>query len=483
MSDSKFQPGAFVSYEHLGKFGVGKVKDGGDNPLVEFWSGRRERKKVSELVPVPDSEPIALLWDEPGELAPWAKEKPLKLVALALFIDGGRGRPVDVKEKLGRRVPLGSDWKTWWSRRAKSLNAFSALPEPKHFEKSAKGSVYTLLCGTEAVPDDARPPVSLDDWKKWLLNDTKLPTFGRNPGKNVAESLVGWPADTIEQVLDRTLWGANLLLDSPRKRDTAALAWMDAVGSTALRYSELYPDGSHLTERSGNVLSRLAQHTKRREAVLFKAGALSEGPDRQRLLAQQWQEQERQRTDYEARLEQQRQEQERQRTDYEARLERQRQEQEHQDVAHTTELEALRHSHEAELERDRQEQERLQDRVETLRNQLFSGHEQSKLDIRQDMLVIVGELSQLATRQKHASDDFLRDVRAGLALALQAGDAKTFGATGDLSRFDPLKHQGNESIRIGDSVKITAPGVIVKGQHTDDRVLVKARVSEISENR
>ena len=468
-------------YGHLGVTGIGKVKEAGEAPLVAFWNGRAERKRAAELEPVNDAEPLAWLWDQPEKLAPWAKEKPLKLVALALSIDGGRGRPVDVREKLDRRVPVGSDWKTWWSQRAKSLNALSALPEPKHFAKSAKGSVYTLLCGTEAVPDDARPPVSSNDWKGWLTSDFKLPTFGKSPSKTLCESLTEWPANTIEQVLNRALWGANLLLDSPRKRDTAALAWMDAVGSAALRYSALYPDGSDLAERSGNVLSRLAQHTKRREAVLFKAGALSEGPDRQRQLAQQRQEQERLQADYEGRIGQLQQEKDRRIADYEALLERHRKEHGRQNVAHTAELEALREFHEGEMEREHQEQDRLQDRVETLRSQLFSGYEHSKLDIRQDMLVIVGELSQLATRQKHASEDFLRDVRAGLALALQAGDAKTFGAKGDIASFDPLKHQGNESIRIGDSVKITAPGVIVSGERTDDRVLVKAQVSGISE--
>ena len=147
------------------------------------------------------------------------------------------------------------------------------------------------------------------------------------------------------------------------------------------------------------------------------------------------------------------------------------------------EMKSQRKVHAAELEHEQREQDRLRERVETLRNQLFAGYEQSKLDIRQDMLVIVGELSQLADKQDCPSEDFLRDMRAGLALALQAGDAKTLGVVGDIARFDPLKHQATESVRIGDSVKITTPGIIAKGKRTDDRVLVKAQVSGISEKR
>ena len=56
-------------------------------------------------------------------------------------------------------------------------------------------------------------------------------------------------------------------------------------------------------------------------------------------------------------------------------------------------MEERRKAHVAALEREQDEKENLQQRVEMLRNQLFSGYEQSKLDIRQDMLVIVGELS------------------------------------------------------------------------------------------
>ena len=365
MSESGIQAGDFVRYVHLGAIGIGKVKEARDNPLVEFWNRDAQPKKPSDLtILTDDAGPVALLWDSPEELASWAREKPLKLVALALSIDGGKGNPNNIKQKLDGRVPLGGDWKNWWSQRAKSLNAFSALPEPEHFVKSAKGNVYTLRCSVGDVPDDARAPVSLDDWKIWLSSEVKLPTFGKNPSKVLCECLAEWPGDTIECALNRVLWGAGLLLASPKRPSAAAaLSWMDAVGSIALRWNTLNPDSHEPVKQSADVLARLSQYIqvkdKRREATLFRVGALSEAPDRQLHLERQKQEHERQRSDYENRLTQQRQEQELLRTDYERRLEQQRQEQERQCASHAIEVEELRQSHEAELERERREQERL----------------------------------------------------------------------------------------------------------------------------
>ena len=365
MSETGIQAGDFVRYTHIGALGIGKVREARDNPLIEFWNKDAQPKKPSDLtILTDDAEPVALLWDSPEELASWAKEKPLKLVALALSIDGGKSNPNSIREKLSGRVISGRDWKNWWSQRAKSLNAFSALPEPKHFTKSVKGNVYTLLCGIEEVPDDARPTVSLDDWKNWLLSDAKLPTFGKNPPKVFCDSLADWPKDTIDRALKRVLWGAGLLLDSPKRPSAAAaLAWMDAVGSITLRWNTLSFDDHEPVKQSADVLARLSQYIqvkeKRKEATLFQSGALSEGPDRQRQLEQARQERERQRADYENRLEQLRQEQESQVADYESRLEQQRQENKRQCASHDAELAEMRQAHAAMLEREHTVQERF----------------------------------------------------------------------------------------------------------------------------
>ena len=129
------------------------------------------------------------------------------------------------------------------------------------------------------------------------------------------------------------------------------------------------------------------------------------------------------------------------------------------------------------LEQERREQSQLHERVGELRNQLFSGYELSKLDIRHDMLVLIGELSQLVAEQDCPSESFVHDVRAKLDLALQAGDAKRLGVAGEIAKYDPKEHQTVDPVRIGENVKIKVPGVKVKGQHTEDRVLVRAQVS------
>ena len=487
MSDSRFQPGDIVRDTHNRELGIGRVKDSGrDRPLVEFWSGKEERKDPSRLALLEDPAPVALLWDKSDALEPWVREKPLKLVALALLVEGGRANDKSIKQSLEFLPPLGWDWKGWWRQRTRALNALAALPDARYFGKTAKGNVYTLRASVGAMPDDARPPVSLDDWKGWLTSEHKLPTFGKNPSKVFCDALAEWPDEAAEQAMERLLWGAELLLNSPRRPSAAAaLAWMDAVGSAALRYGAVNPGDSETAQRSGDLLARLASivhvREKRRESTLFLTGMLSEEPDRLRQLAQQRQEYARQREALESQLGRQRQEQERQAAEYESRLERQRQEQERQGASHAAELEELRQAHKAELDEERGEKERLRRQVETLRNQLLAGYEHSKLDIRQDMLVLVGELLQLATRQDGPSEEFLRDMHAGLALALQAGDAERLDEIGDVVAFDPLKHQSAETVKIGDGVKVTAPGVVVKGQRTGDRILVKAQVSRFSE--
>ena len=443
MSDSGIQPGDFVQYAHLGASGIGKVIGAGDSLLVQFWNKKEERKSASGLMPlsIADAGPVELLWNSPKDLTSWAKEKPLKLVALALFIDGRKGNPGKIKEKLDGWVPLGADWKTWWAKRAKSLNALSALPEPEYFNKSAKGNEYTLLCGIGDVPDDVQPPITRADWEKWLRDDTNLPTFGRNPNKAIANDLAKWSEDTIARILMRLLWGANLLLNSSKKPTaSAASAWLNAVGNATLRWSKLYPGNNQLTERSGKVLNELARYIKGTDLTLFQAGVLSENPDRQRQLEQQRQEQEYQQARYKGRLEGQLQEQARQRADYAKRLEWEHREQERRGQEHVAEVKGLQ----AELDGERAERERLHGLLSKSNKGLEANRKQSRLEIRQDMLLAVGEVLQTVVRRQASSiDELAGNVEAGLTLAIKAGEA--------------------ELLNTAPEGKVVAPGVQVRG--------------------
>lgn len=445
------EPGDFVKYTHLRASGIGKVVGVGDRALVQFWNGNKELKSASDLTPLGDTDVdaglVASLWDRPAELAPWAKDKPLKLVALALSIDGGKGKSLQIKGKLAgkdRVMPM-TQWNTWWRKPGKSLNALAALPEPKYFDKSAKGNEYTLRCGIEEVPDDVIHPTSLSEWKEWLLKDVNLPTVGKNPSKTLCEALTKWPEDTIGRALMRLLWGANVLLNAPKKpAEAAASAWLNAVGSALLRWSDVYPGNNQLTERSGKVLWELAQYKKGADLTLFRAGMLSESPARQHQLERQRQEQERQRAHYEGRLVVQRQDQERQRADYEGRLDRERLDREHQEREHVAELKSLREAHEAVLVGERNEQKKLQGLLNRSNNELAANRKESRLEIRQDMLLAVGEVLQtVVRRQANSIDELAGNVEAGLTLALKAGEA--------------------ELLNTAPEGKVVAPGVQVRG--------------------
>ena len=478
MTDSRIETGALVHYTHLGVPGVGRVKESGGSPLMEFWDGQAERKDASSLTPLgeADAGPVGLLWDEPAALGAWAKDKPLKLTALALLVGGGRGNPAQIKGML-EQVPLGADWKVWWGKRVKSLNALAALPEPEHFSKSVKGNEYVLVCGVGAVPDDAQAPVSLADWKGWLGSEVKLPTFGKNPSKILCESLAEWPGDSIELALNRILWGAGLFLDAPKKPSAAgALAWMDAVGSAARRWTALYPDDGEPAERSGEVLARLSKviqvKEKRKEATLFWAGALSEGPDRERQLEELRGEGERLGVAHAAEVGKMQQEWERERDGYVAELKGLRRERERLEAAHVAELESLRGAHAAALEGEWRTQERLRKQIQTLDAQMASGREESRLEVRQGMLLAVGDALQRAYVQGKKAEDRLGVVITTLPKALQEGGAETLGKVGEIVKYNPKFHHSPEAVSSGIKVRLTAPGVVV-----GDRVILKASVS------
>ena len=476
----EIEPGTFVWYTAKGLGRVQWVR--ADGAAVLFWadkkSGKMERLPPNLLRPLPGNAPKGKGGND--GFAAWIKKAPLTLAAVALSeCDGRVGRYSDFGDKLVDRALLPSSLDSWWERVQPKLPIL-----PEHFKVyETFGSVeYALLSDIVDVPPDVS---TLPAWENWLIgSDNNLPPEPA-PTSEVSDALADWPEDTINPALERVLWGAERFLDSHKKSAKSALEWMDAVGRAARRCRSLHLDNQKLMERSGEILARFSESIqvkeKRKEATLFWAGALSESPDRQRQLVQQWQEQERQRealaADHAAKLEKLRQEQKRQSEAHAAELENLRQEQKRQSEAHAAELASLRESHAAERERERREQERLQGRVETLRNQLFSGYELSKLDLRKDMLVLIGELSQLAAKQDCPSESFVRDVRAGLALALQAGGANMLGTIGEIASFDPSEHQAAGYIKIGDNVKITIPGVKVKGQRTDDSVLVKAQVS------
>ena len=134
-------------------------------------------------------------------------------------------------------------------------------------------------------------------------------------------------------------------------------------------------------------------------------------------------------------------------------------------------------SHLAEVTSMRSAEERLKSQIATLRGELTSTREASKLDIRRDMLqVIVATLAPLMDGQNDR-EGLLRDVEAGLKLALHAGGAELYGTVGEPVEFDFNLHQSPEATDPNSSVTIRRQGIRVPGAPpAGDLILLKALV-------
>ena len=103
MTDSKIQPEVLVcdNNSKVGKVvGEPVTREINGNSVeivaVDFW-GEEQRRPTSLLTPLDSNSPEALLWDRPEQLISWAEEAPLKLVALALSVGGGKGKAADIR--------------------------------------------------------------------------------------------------------------------------------------------------------------------------------------------------------------------------------------------------------------------------------------------------------------------------------------------------------------------------------------------------
>ena len=152
-------------------------------------------------------------------------------------------------------------------------------------------------------------------------------------------------------------------------------------------------------------------------------------------------------------------------------------------------LEELKEAHEARIEQERQDQERLRQQVRERNAELAANREESRLEVRQDMLLAIGEVLQ-SVNDSDAPGELAASVQAGLNLALRAGGAEPLESPGERAEYDPEihflvnennKNENNENEDSGGLAKsspvtVVAPGVIVRGETNGDRVLLKAQV-------
>lgn len=556
---------------------------------VDFW-GELQKRPVEFLSPLDENSPEALLWERPRDLQPWAEDAPLRLIALALSVGGGRGKAADIRDKISGRVIEKEQWENWWKKHSRSLGS---LPDCFQSVKAPKGNDYRLLTSVANVPADWTPPVKTKPvpvkvWRQWLLSGAPEDVPGRYPTKPVIDALAKWDdEDTIEQVLTRLEVTAEGLMSRGEMAAQEAEGWLSAIASAAIRRRATGgPDPrGYDAARAGEVLARLAGIARERtpQELLLQAGALDGVTDawRRGFLAGLWEsfEGEDARGMYldasavlgrQARVDLARQiflaafgpdfserrhaeldrlldavpESDRvplleevmarassaqkaevrdylassrhfSRTDmlgirlkgvltvsnpgdeFSSRTSRELADalaspetlapevralfaesaKEIDEARSTARAEVQKRSAEAqaEIEAERAEQERLRQQVRERNAELAANREESRLELRQDMLLVMGELLQ-ALPAWNSLDDAVRDVEAGIALALGAGGAELLERSGQMVDFDPLLHNAEEKVHTGARVRVVAPGVTYRGGIHGDRVLLKAQV-------
>ena len=266
---------------------------------VDFW-GELQKRPVEFLSPLDENSPEAILWKRPEDLQSWAEEAPLKLVALALSVDGGTGRVSDIRAKLHDRVIDSGRWESWWKKQPPLMRK---MPDHFRITKVGKDNEYTLLTCVEAVvgaggsnssQSPERGAVTASDWKTWLEAHTRSPAPGRFPTRQVTNSLARCPAESIEAVLFRLIVGAEELFEVRETSPQVAEGWLRAIAQAALRWREVGgsdPRG-YTAARVGEVLARLAGIAEDRtpQDLLLQAGALDGLTDawRRGFLAGLW---------------------------------------------------------------------------------------------------------------------------------------------------------------------------------------------------
>ena len=563
---------------------------------VDFW-GTEVKRPDNFLNLLASDSPEALLVEQPEALAPWAEEAPLKLVALALSVDGGTGKVADIRAKLDERVLQAGKWESWWKKQPQQMRK---LPACFRITKVGRDSEYRLLTYYDSVPaagelkkagtvvDPGKGGPTTEDWRKWLQAHTHEPSPGRFPTRQVATSFANWPANTVEQALLRMIVSAEEALASEGASPQVAEGWLRAIAQAALRWRETGGQDTrgYLAARVGDALARLASIAGDRapQELLLQAGAMDGATDawRRGFAAGMWDAfdgddarnmylrsagtlgrqargdlaremvlaafgpdfSERRHPELDRLLDAlpesertQLLEEAMARASASQRAEvleyvansRQATGPErlglrltamliladgHGDFAERTsweladalagpdvygpeiqavleetatrvvgivalkdaEMAGLREAHEAQMESERQEQERLRQQVRERNAELAANREESRLELRQDMLLAVGEVLQSVCLRGSGGDGLAADAQAGLVLALGAGGAEPVGSAGDVVPFDPEKHRAEGAVSSSGLVRIIAPGVIYRGGIHGDRVLLKAHV-------
>ncbi len=135
----------------------------------------------------------------------------------------------------------------------------------------------------------------------------------------------------------------------------------------------------------------------------------------------------------------------------------------------------------ADVESARRERDRMTQQTETFRALMESDREESRLEVREGMLLAVGDALQRAHRNHASYEQHLKSVMEALRTALREGGAEQFGTVGESVSYDPKFHHTPTATTRGMPVKMIAPGVIVRTDTFGDRVILKASVVQPQE--
>ena len=146
---------------------------------------------------------------------------------------------------------------------------------------------------------------------------------------------------------------------------------------------------------------------------------------------------------------------------------------------HQNELKACERSFERRLEDNRQREETLNNQVRRLQHQISVNREEAKMDILQDTVTVITETLQ-DFRQTHSNPaDAVRHIEARLSLAMRVAGAEEFGIVGETVPYDPVRHWSADHPPKGSPIRISAPGAVMTGKATVDRILIKASVETL----
>ena len=378
----------------------------------------------------------AYLETDPQEVAGWVDNGQLRLFAATLdyltYTTRSRHIEHEIADIRGVLDPLleqaGTKWKTWWENKVRSV-----VKDSPHFEshRSGKTSTYRLVRGRRAADIPPEPLVSRPKSAKGSsLAGVKIIVTSETTVGELLQQQVDLAAELLQQL-------ANYTADLQKLRDAHNVALQELRIELRESQEAHAADLQRLRDTHANTLRQLRDEL--RESQESHAAELR--VQRESRAADSAQQRE----------------------------------------SYSAELKRLKESHDSSLERWQREEERLYNRINTLIADKAALREESRLEIRQEMLLRVGDIIQRGYQAGKTPEARLNELMEILPYALRDGGAQPLGNAGEVVPYDPRLHHSPEKIAIGSPVRLTAPGVVVIGGSFGDKIILKANVARESE--